>query len=157
MNGLTVSWAESDSEIIAIEIEKLFRLKGYRMSDKGMQEMAALFARELSLTGKPIKAVLMGIHKLKFEKLNRIDIADIIEASSEAIEPEEIVREKCDECNGLGVILLKDENQYEFSLACVCRNGDQAAGRGYARWNGKETQMIRGKNLELKFKNVVDR
>lgn len=142
MKGLTVLWDENERNAVQSAIENLFRLKGYRMIDKTLTETAAVFVENLSQTGLPPNAVLSGIHKLKFERIGKIDIADIVEASEEHLESTEPVRVECIYCGGRGIVSLKDENKLEYALACICLNGDSYASKGHVRWNGEREQQI---------------
>lgn len=48
---------------------------------------------------------------------------------------------RCDHCFNSGVVLMKDKDDYKYSLACTCANGNLWANNGNARWNGENIQV----------------
>ena len=59
--------------------------------------------------------------------------------------PEEINRDDCKFCNGVGSVSGTDQDGYSWSLACVCGTGRLIAeAQKCTRWNG--TSQQRGKN-----------
>lgn len=137
--SLATVLSENDKLILEEELTKLFAFQD-RPATKAKIE---LFAKELALSGYPLSDILQGINNLKNEDLKAIKLHTIIDAISEKFGPEEKPRIDCKFCFGMGVFLMRDENKYQFALACTCKAGDDYARRmKAARWDGTEVQMV---------------
>lgn len=155
MSVLTISW-DAD-EILAVEtaLKTLFKVQGYKGSDEHLTENVGLLANELSKRRSPVKAILAGLHELKFEDVSKINLFLIENAAKRHIEQSQEHRIDCDYCSGSGVVTMRNKDKYQFSLACVCINGDTFAVQGNRRWNGERFQEGRHGTYELDFADIL--
>jgi hypothetical protein len=141
MNELTRLWLPEEQQAVAEALKKLFVLQGIPKADKTIDEMSMVFCTELMSKGFPPESVLAGIRKLGDDDLRTIKLSHVINASKEFIHHEEQARVSCDWCNGCGVVMMRNPDKYQFSLACKCPNGDAFAKQGNARWRGEQFQQ----------------
>ena len=147
MLDLSIVFNDQEKMIIAEEIGKLFDLH-----DRPLKEEKRLFfLEEIVRCGYPLPSILAGLRKLMVEDITRISLNAILVAIEQSTEKTVFVKENCDDCLSLGLILLRDDRQYEFALSCICKNGDQFYGNGYVRWNGENIQFNKGRRLSRKL------
>lgn len=141
MNGLIPSLGEKEKMQIADELTRLFALQDAALG----REKKAAFVDELSVSGFPMGAIVDGIRSLVSEELNTIKIGRVKGAIRSKMTVE--AKEKCSKCFD-GQILMKDDRNYEFALACNCPRGFQVSVTGgLATWNGEAKQYSHGRFL----------
>lgn len=136
MHELVKSWDDEETGLLAGELDRLFALQ-----DKPLgKDKRAILVQEISRSGIPFKAVCQGIRKLVTEDLHSLKLSVIMEAALEFVfDRGDVVR--CTDCNGIGIIVMKDEAKRWFALACQCSNGNaKVASMQLARWKGEEVQ-----------------
>lgn len=155
MNALQVLW--DANEIIAVEtaLKNLFKVQGYKGSEANLAELVGTFANELSQRRNPAKAILAGLHELKFEDISKINLFLIENAAKRHIEASRENRIECDYCSGSGMVTMRNPDKYQFAFACTCMNGDRFANQGNRRWNGERFQEGKHGMYELDFADIV--
>lgn len=147
MNELTLSLSDEETGLIGNELNRLFLFQDRPF---GKEKQAAIID-EIRGWGYPAGAIISGIRKLMSEDLKSLKLATIKDAVGDFVYTEVRVRTPCKYCDTRGVVLMKDENKYEFSLACICANGDRSRKGGLANWNGQKFQLRGGRTLTLRF------
>lgn len=113
------------------------------MTDK----KCAIFVEDLATQNIPVEALVQGIRLLAAQELRLIKLATVIEAARKFVQHE--ISAACDRCYD-GIVLMRDEKRYQFSLGCPCARGQQRAqSLKISTWNGKQTQISRGRLLTL--------
>lgn len=142
MNELTIYLSEDEIGMIGNELNKLFLFQDRPFS----KEKQSAFLEEIRGWGIPFNAIVSGIRKLKAEDLKSLKLAAIRDAASQFFFHGE-ENEKCSECLS-GIILMRDEKNYQFSLACRCQRGNtKKMNLGLVGWNGEETQFSKNRLL----------
>ena len=147
MNNLTKLWDANDESLVAEELKKLFIFQGIQKSQESINTMASYFSTELSSRGYPVKAVISGINKLKDEDLRTVKLSDLIRVCKDFIEKQSQEKINCDYCFSSGLVMMRNEDRYQFSLGCTCENGDAWVKKGNARWNGEKFQHSKANGL----------
>lgn len=137
-------WTLEDEGDVSTQLDKLFALQDKPLGNA----KKAVWIEELRNTDIPPKAILRGLEQLKTEELQNLKFATVCAAARKfVVEPAQVETTKCNDCDGRGIIMMRDKDRYEFALACRCNNGAWR-GNGLARWNGLETQTSNGRLLE---------
>ena len=140
MNALTVYLSDEQKTAVEKELVKLFLFHDRPLND----EKKFMLVEQLISFGYPFAAIMGGFRKLIIEDLKRISLYVIKDAIEDCIEPETQTRENCDDCMGVGAIIMRDETSYKFALACRCGNAKPKL----IRWNGDNIQFSNGRKLE---------
>lgn len=145
MNALTVLLTDDEKGMIANELGKLYSLQDRPLSD----EKKAHLVFELSNSGLPFKAIIMGLRSLFAEDLKKISLAEILAACRSKVmfyaEQEAPKKIECEHCYQNGAVMMKDPNGYEFPFSCTCLNAKKKSNWNLIRWGGQPTQIVKGK------------
>ena len=139
----------SDQKKIENEIERLFvfqdRILGERKRD--------IFVEEFNECKYPVRAILAGLKELQNQDMRVVKLSEIKGAIRRHIEPEDKKIIDCDDCLGLGiVIMLLGKLDYEYVFGCKCERGrDEARDSKIPLWNGQNEQTVNGKNYRMKY------
>ena len=142
MQELKLFLSAEDREQIGEALEKLYLLQDRPLTD----EKKALMTQEIFDLGHSLPVILGGLRELMTQDLKAIKLSTIREAIQGVLEPEVSQKVPCDDCRGMGVVLMRDENKYQFALACKCPNG---RGKDLTKWNGESVQFCRKRKLSL--------
>lgn len=143
MHELKLLWLDQDKINVKEAIIGLLNSVGYRASDDTKKDMAEQFTTDLQDTNLPPPAILRALHTLKFDDIQRVSLYTIITEAKKYVEPETRESADCDWCDGRGIVMMRNPDKYQFSLACKCSNGDAFAKQGNKRWNGEQFQQGR--------------
>jgi hypothetical protein len=136
------SFQATQFSLISDELEKLFVFQDKHLS----KEKKAILVEEIQRYGFPQSAVIHGIRALMADDMPAIKLFPILASIRKFMIPEEQTSE-CKECLN-GIVLMRDQNLYEFALACVCGRGKQInLTQRLMLWNGEETQLNHGRSL----------
>lgn len=142
------SLTEAQKLQISDELEKLFTLQDRPFSSK----KAAMFLEEFEKTDLPAGAIISGIRTLMYaEDIGKIEFPKILNAARSKVEHDEIKTVECDNCFKTGMVMMKDENKYEFSFLCNCANAKKVSHLNLAKWNGENIQFRRDKKFTKRF------
>lgn len=147
MNNLTRLWDANDESLVGDELKKLFIFQGIQKSQESINTMASYFSTELSSRGFPVGSVISGLNKLKDEDLRTVKLSDVIRACKDFIQKPSQEKIHCDHCFSSGLVMMRNEDRYKFSLACTCENGEAWAMKGNAKWNGEKFQHSKAHGL----------
>lgn len=143
MSELTQSSPINEFALLEGELDKLFAFQDKHLP----KEKRAILIDELTKLDFPFGAVIAGIRSLMMDDLNSIKFPTIVAAIRSRIVPDEEVRARCEECSS-GYIVMKDEQQRNFALACRCVTGEaKVRSQGLSRWNGESSQFSKGRLL----------
>jgi len=122
------------------------------MQDKSLsKEKQAILIEELSILGIPAGALVAGVRSLMHEDLKSLKLITIIEAARAHVTYENYESVSCDDCEGRGIIILKDQFHYEKAFRCHCDNSLRQQWSKLAIWNRESTQDHNGYSFRLKF------
>lgn len=141
------SLTEANKLQIADELERLFALQDRPFS----KARAVTFVEEFERTSLPAGAIISGIRSLLAEDLQKITFERLVVAAKSKIEREEIRQQDCDDCFKAGVVLMTDDNGYQFSFLCRCSNATKYSGLKLSLWNGEKVQHHNGKIFRNRF------
>lgn len=150
MNELMLSLSDEESALIGNELNRLFLFQDRPFG----KEKQSAFIDEIRGWGFPAGAIISGIRKLMSEDLKSLKIATIKDAASDFVHIDAGSKTQCKYCDMRGVVLMKDENNYEFALACICGNGERRRD-DYSTWNGQKLQLFGGRTLTFRFSEFL--
>lgn len=141
------SLTETQKLQIGDELEKLFSLHDRPFS----KSKSANFIEEFEKTGIPASAIISGIRGLFYEETGQIRFPQLVNAARSKIEHDEIITSECDHCYKMGLVMMRDDSNYEFSFLCTCGNAQKMEHLMTTRWNGEQFQLYRGKTFKKRF------
>ena len=154
MNELTVPWEDNDKIAVGNELEKLLVYQGIKFPKRDtMMDYIAALIRGMMESGIPCKAAVAGIRNLFTEDLKTVKLKYLIDECNKFFE-RDTSRHECEDCDGRGIILMRDEEKREFALRCRCPNGRRNSVAHLTEWNGEQFQVSKGRTLELRFANI---
>jgi hypothetical protein len=149
--NLMLLMGEDEKNLIGNELTRLFALQDMPLG----KEKKAILIEELAQQGIPAGAIVEGLRGLAKEDLKAIKLPLILEASRSKV-ARDVSYSRCKCCTD-GLVLMRDEQGRNFSLACLCENGNvRAMALLLARWNGKDEQHSHGRMLTLIPKVVTE-
>ena len=149
--NLSTVWDEFERQAVEATLVKLFLLQHKPLTDEHKETLV----QELSIATLPAKAVIAGMQSLMVEELRSIKYATILTAARSCMDQrsaQEAV--SCDHCSKSGLVYMVDGSGYEFTLACICPNGNNGIASTLTKWNGELTQVSRKRQLTLRINTL---
>ena len=137
MNRLSIFYQGNERPLIQDRLEKLFIFQGKLATEKILNA----FINEFEERGFNVRAVIAGIDSLKDEDLKTVKLNILIEAIRKKQAPLTELS-SCGDCDSTGYVIMKDEENRMYSLACRCERGEpKRRAQGLKLWNGEIVQQ----------------